>query len=157
IGLLFTYTLENRYYILYVPFMCIWATVGIALFTDWTRATWLGLRLGQVDRVGMIAGAFAVLAILLPAASVALSHVAEQKAERQVKQLMQDLAANVTGPLRIAAAWTPPAFHAHAAFVWLPYCDSATARRFLTKSQVTHVVLRDSDLDATYMTKWMEG
>jgi hypothetical protein len=49
------------------------------------------------------------------------------------------------------------AFHARADFIWLPYCDEATALRFLAKSRVTHVVLRDQGLDSRpYLKKWME-
>jgi hypothetical protein len=52
-----------------------------------------------------------------------------------------------------AGCISPPA---GAEFVWLPYCDEATALQILSKRQVTHVVTRGEALEwRPYLKKWM--
>jgi hypothetical protein len=54
-----------------------------------------------------------------------------------------------------AGCISPPA---GAEFVWLPYCDEATALQILSKRQVTHVVTRGEALEwRPYLKKWMES
>ena len=59
--------------------------------------------------------------------------------------------------MRFADTSTLFAFYSHARFTFLPYCDEATAIRYLREKGVTHVVVRDSGLNSRpYLSKWME-
>ena len=59
--------------------------------------------------------------------------------------------------MRFADESSPFAFHAHADWIWLPYCDEQTALQYLRKKGVTHVVVNGSVISARpYLKKWME-
>ena len=78
---------------------------------------------------------------------------AASRSERPFKEI-SDLS-RTAQPVRISATSTNVAFHANADFVWLPYCDEQTARQYLQKAGVTHVVLREDDSSSLpYLKKW---
>jgi Dolichyl-phosphate-mannose-protein mannosyltransferase len=160
VGQLFTYNFQERFLILFVPFMCIWAAMGVALLARWARGTWTALGFNRLYRSGAsrAVSAIAVAAVIAPSAASALKQLTADRSSREIKEIIIDLAASRSAPMRIAATWTPPAFEAGADFVWLPFADELTARRFLTKSGVTHVVLRGTDavLQLPYQRKWIE-
>jgi 4-amino-4-deoxy-L-arabinose transferase-like glycosyltransferase len=158
VGLLFTYVLGARFYILFLPFLCIWAVFGIARLAQWAQRTaaMSGLSRAQRPRVAAAVRAIAVAAILLPSTIFAAKELRRASAERPFKEAIIRLAAGRSAPMRIADGATNAAFHARADFVWLPYSDEATALRFLAERGVTHVVVRYWLRDTPYLTKWFE-
>jgi len=104
----------------------------------------------------MMARLLSVSVILLPSYMVAFGHLNAARSERQFKEALIDLAASHPAPIRIASNEGRHAFEARAELVWLPYCDDQTARRFLAKTGVTHVVLGDHYVSTAYQKKWME-
>ena len=160
-GMLFFYdTSGDQFYLLFLPFFCIWAGLGVVRFSQWASRSAANFGLGQVFHrsiIGAASGVLALTAIILPSAASLASKLTYYRAERDIKEASVSLFALRSKPIRIADVSTPVAFHARADFIWLPYCDEATALRFLAKSGVTHVVLRDQGLDARpYLKKWME-
>lgn len=157
-GSLFIYYSTDRFYLLFIPFFCIWASVGVVQFSRWAKRSAALSGVGQTHllTVGKVSRALALAAIILPSAAYALSGFISARGERSFKEASISLAAGQMAPMRIASTFTMVAFHARADFIWLPYSDEATALRFLEKSAVTHVVLRDEGLDARpYLKKWL--
>jgi 4-amino-4-deoxy-L-arabinose transferase-like glycosyltransferase len=158
VGLLFTYVVGPRFYVLFVPFLCIWAIPGIIVFSQWAKrsAAMCGLAPVPQFKVGAAARTVALLSVLLPSAAFAAWRLKDANAQRPFKEAIVSLSAKQPAPMRIADTSTLAAFHARADFVWLPYCDEATALRFLAKVGASHVVLRSDLGDRPYLKKWME-
>ena len=157
-GMLFTHNEDIRLYIVVVPVLCLWAAYGVILFARWARrsAEMIGMHQAFRAKIPTSARVLAVSAILLPSASVAIGQLDANRFERPFKQALFNLAASDPAPLRIASNAGFPAFEAHAQHVWLPYCDGQTARRFLAKERVTHVVLGDWYVSTPYEEKWKD-
>lgn len=157
-ALCFTYSLQERFYVIFVPFLVIWATWGAVVFSQWAQrsaAIW-GLSEAHKDYFAKAIQALAILAIVLPSAIVNLGDLRAIRSEQPFRKMLMDFANNHTAPIRIASTTTPPAFHTHAQFVWLPYSDGETARRYLAEKAVTHVALWGSPVETPYQTKWIE-
>jgi hypothetical protein len=158
VGLLFTYVLGPRFYILYLPFLCMWAVVGIFAFSEWAKqsAAMCGLAQAHLPKIATAAQILAALSILLPAAAFAAWRLRDAQTEWPFREAIASLAATETAPMRMADTSTQAAFHANADFIWLPYSDEATALRYLAKTGVTHVVLRDDVGERPYLKKWID-
>jgi 4-amino-4-deoxy-L-arabinose transferase-like glycosyltransferase len=157
-AMLFTYNEDIRYYIVFVPVLCLWGTYGVIVFSRWASESTVtvGLRQLQAGKIETASRVLAVSAILLPAAIVSVGQLNAARAERPFKEALANLAAGHPGLIRIASNEGVLPFEARAELVWLPYCDDQTARLFLTKAGVTHVVLRDEYVATPYQKKWME-
>ena len=158
VGLLFTYVLGPRFFILYLPFLCIWAVVGILTFAQWAKQTaaLCGLAQRHLTKVVATAQVLAALSVLVPAGAFAAWELRAANAERPFRDAVVNLASTQTAPMRIADTSTSAAFHANADFIWLPYADEATALGFLAKTGVTHVVLRGDIGERPYLRKWID-
>ena len=145
-------------YVLFIPFLCIWAIVGIFVFSNWAKRTAGACGLAPVPqfRVATAARTVAFLSIILPSAAFAISRLKDANANRPFKEAIVSLAAKQLVPMRVADTSTLAAFHARSEFVWLPYCDEETALRFLAAMKATHVVLRSDQGERPYLKKWME-
>jgi hypothetical protein len=98
-----------------------------------------------------------LVAVIAPSAAWASSAFSATRGTRPIKAVGAGFAASARH-MRIADTSTPFAFHAHADFVWLPYCDEITALRYLEKKRVTHIVVRGySPGSRPYLKKWMEN
>lgn len=155
IGTLFIYYSHPRFYVLFIPVFCIWGIGGLVLFARFCDAS---LRLNGAGRAlahrAAIAASVGMLAaVVVPAGIFTFSHMSWARDERPIKEAFAELADS--GPLHIASTSTPGAFHAKAAFTWLPYTDEATALRYLRRRGVTHVAIKDLDLASRpYLAKW---
>ena len=157
-GTFFTPASVDRFYLLFIPFFCIWASVGVLQFSQWAKrsAARFGIGQAQLLTVGSVSRVLAFAAIILPSAAYATVGLISARGERPFKETQYRPSSDQVAPMRIAATFTMAAFHAHADFVWLPYCDEETALRFLQKSGVTHVVLRDRRTETRpYLKKWL--
>jgi hypothetical protein len=159
----FTYIFTLRFYVLFLIVFCIWAPAGLLYLVQWTRLTVsTGGRSERVqERAGRAVAALAIAAVLGPATLFAGGKMLEARGSRPIKALSTSLATRPAA-LKIADTSTSFAFHAKAEFVWLPYCDEGTALKYLTKKQVTHVVLRSDragwGLDTTpYLRSWAQN
>lgn len=155
----FIYYSALRFYLLFLVFFCIWASAAATRLMLWARksAAMLGLMARQQAFAASAVWMLAVAAVLIPSAAWTYPVLSAARGTRPVKAISAGLAAPGTA-LRIADVSTPFAFHARADFVWLPYCDEATALRYLEKMQVTQVVVRGDDPELRpYLKKWMEG
>ena len=155
-GLLFTYIHDARFYVLFVPFLCIWSVLGIRQFGVWAARSARNMDVSSLRRstIVTVGQTIAILIILLPSAVIAASRLSGERAERPFKQAVMDVAADRSEPIRIADTSTSAAFHARADFVWLPYCDESTALEFIKKNKVTHVILRNLE-GRPYLSKWL--
>jgi 4-amino-4-deoxy-L-arabinose transferase-like glycosyltransferase len=163
-GILFTsvfatlciYYVDDRFYILFVVCFCIWAPAGIAFLVDWARRSASELATGWHASVAVAVRNLAVIAVLLPSAFATWSVLTQSRATRSVKEASANFA-RTKGEKLFADTSTIFAFYSHARFTYLPYCDEATAIRYLRKQGVTYVVVRDSGLNSRpYLSKWME-
>jgi 4-amino-4-deoxy-L-arabinose transferase-like glycosyltransferase len=157
-GLLFTYVLGPRFYFLFLPFMCIWASVGIMKIGGWARRTaaLCGTPSSYLPMIGSGMRLIAILSILLPAAGFAAWRLKDAHTEWAFRQAISELKATETAPMHFADTSTQAAFHAEADFVWLPYADETTALRYMEKVGVTHVVLRPDVGERPYLQKWID-
>lgn len=155
---LFIYYLSPRFFLLFPVVFCIWATVALQYFVKWARLTSaaFGFAGGRQNGVGHLAIAIAAASVLAPATFAVADDLLTMRGSRPIKALGVSLSASPS-PLKIADVSTPLAFHARADFVWLPYSDEKTARKYLSSKAVTHVVLQSDRLDETpYLRKWFE-
>jgi hypothetical protein len=157
-AMLFTYNEEIRYYLIFVPVLCIWGAYGAIVLSRWAResALTVGLRQLHAGKIETATRVLAVSAILVPSAITAIGQLNAARAEGPFKEALANLSAGHPPLIRIASNSAYPAFEARAEQVWLPYCDDQTARLFLTKAGVTHVVLGDWYVSTPYQKKWME-
>jgi hypothetical protein len=151
----FIYFAALRFYLPILVVFSIWACAAKNSLKLWTQrsASLFGLGSHQQRVAAAIAWSLALAAVILPAAVWTVHSFVSMLGTRPIKVVAESMAA-MRGPLRIADASTPFAFHARAEFVWLPDCDEATAVQFLNKKQVTHVVVRNTDW-RPYLKKWM--
>ena len=151
----FAYSSGDRFYLLFVPFLCIWGSAGVFQFSRWIKRTapLFDVKSSSLSIVAKLGCTAAFTAILLPSAVYAGVAFAVSRSERPFKEISALL--RTAQPVRISATFTNVAFHANADFVWLPYCDEQTARQYLQKAGVTHVVLREDDSSSLpYLKKW---
>lgn len=157
-GLVFTYALQFRFYVIFIPLFCIWAAHGIRILCRWAQGTLAEVASPRTIRVP-VAGAvsaIAAIAIWVPAGSSAVTAMQADRAQRAWKEEFVRMSADSQQKLRLSATWTPPAFHARAEFTWLPYSDAVTARRYLDRAGVTHVVLWKGETTTPYSKSWSE-
>lgn len=158
VGLLFTYVLGPRFYFLFLPFMCVWASVGIMKIGGWASRTaeLCGTPTSYLPTIASGMRVIAVLSILLPSAAFAAWQLKDASSEWTFRNAIAGLTATETAPMYFADTSTQAAFHANADFVWLPYSDETTALRYLEKVGVTHVVLRPDVGERPYLQKWID-
>jgi 4-amino-4-deoxy-L-arabinose transferase-like glycosyltransferase len=155
----FIYYSHPRFYVLFVVVFCIWASSAIASLGRWARETaamlGLGARLQTAASKSVLV--IAAAAILLPAGKGAAEAFAAARNSLPRKLAGETLRAS-DRPLRIADTSTMFAFHAHADFNWLPFCDGPTALRYLQEKRVTHVVISDDALTLRpYLAEWLNS
>jgi 4-amino-4-deoxy-L-arabinose transferase-like glycosyltransferase len=150
------YYTDDRFYVLFVVCFCIWAPVGIAFLVDWAQRSASAFAAGWHASAAVAIRNLAVIAVLLPSAFATWSALIQSRATRPVKEASVNFG-RTKGEVRFADTSTLFAFYSHARFTFLPYCDEATAIRYLREKGVTHVVVRDSGLNSRpYLSKWME-
>ena len=161
--LFFTSSIQDRFYIIFVPFLLIWTAFGILVFSRWAQrsaAVWGFERNYRANMIIKLSQVVAVLALILPPAAIAAARLkARHRSERQFKATLIDFARSYPAPMRVASTSTPAAFEAHADFVWLPYTDGVTARRYLSKKAATHVILWQNSPythETPYTQKWID-
>jgi 4-amino-4-deoxy-L-arabinose transferase-like glycosyltransferase len=155
----FVYSAPLRYYLLVLVLFSIWACAAKDGLKSWAQrsASLCGLGVHQQDAVAAVAWSLAIAAVILPPAVFSIHSFRYMRGTRPIKALAENMAVT-REPLRFADASGTFAFNAGAEFVWLPYCDEATALQFLNKRQVTHVVARGEALEwRPYLKKWMES
>jgi len=146
-----------RFYLVILVIFVIWACAAKNVLMLWAQrsASLFGLGSRQQRIVAAVAWSLAIAAAILPAAVWTIHSFVSMRGTRPIKATAESMA-EMRGPLRIADASTPFAFHARAEFVWLPDCDEATALQFLNKRQVTHVVVRSDAMEwRPYLKKWV--
>jgi hypothetical protein len=156
---LFIYFAALRFYLPVLVVFSIWAGASMKGFKLWTQRSAALFGLGS-RRQGVATGlawSLAMTAVILPAAVWTIHSFVSIRSTRPVKLVAENMAA-MHRPLRISDASSPFAFHAGAEFVWLPYCDEATALQYLKMRQVTHIVVRSDAMEwRPYIKKWVAG
>jgi 4-amino-4-deoxy-L-arabinose transferase-like glycosyltransferase len=155
----FIYSAPLRYYLLVLVLFSIWACAAKDGLKLWAQrsASLCGLGERQQGVVAAVAWSLAIAAVILPPAVFSIHSFRYMRGTRPIKALAENMAVT-REPLRFADASGTFAFNAGAQFVWLPYCDEATALQFLNKRHVTHVVARGEALEwRPYLKKWMES
>jgi 4-amino-4-deoxy-L-arabinose transferase-like glycosyltransferase len=160
LGTFFIYYDHPRFYVVALLIFCVWAAAGLERLVRWGRVT--GRALGWRDLYRRALGALigvAALGALLAGPALASKWLFEtSRAERAVKTAGEWLRDNSTKPIRLLYSSTPLAFHAGAEHFWLPYCDEATALRYIDRRDITHVAVRTGDRGAApYVVKWVTG
>jgi 4-amino-4-deoxy-L-arabinose transferase-like glycosyltransferase len=153
----FIYFAALRFYLPILVVFSIWACAGKDGLKSWAQrsASLFGLSSRQQRVAAGATWSLAIVAVILPAAVWTIHSFISMRGTRPIKVVAESMAAT-REPLRIADASAPFAFHARAEFVWLPYCDEATALQFLNKRQVTHIVVRSDAMEwRPYIKKWM--
>ena len=150
-----------RFYLITVPFFCIWASVGILELSRWATKTAVLMRLTP-RRSPVLAKVTCALAVATIVACSAKADVVEfttvNADARPVKVAGRWLTSHASRPVKVADTSTILAFHAQASYVPFPYCDGPTALRYFDKKGVNYIVVRDSDYDSRpYVNAWIEN
>jgi 4-amino-4-deoxy-L-arabinose transferase-like glycosyltransferase len=161
-ALFFIYYLSPRYLITCIPFLSIWASSGVVVWSDWLSKTVQVLS----ERRNLVLPSQVIGAVV--AAGVALGALSGARGLYELRTF-----AAASRPIRDAGEWldkyapgekvitdsqdTLP-FHARAQYVPLPYADSATALRYLRSRHVRFVALHDLDTTSTpFLANWVKN
>lgn len=158
VGTFFIYYSNERFYLPFVPILVIWAAAGILQLASWAEKT---AEMWGAPRFRKIAGAssalLAVALVLSPSLASSYARLEADRAERDFKHAMVDLASRRNVPLRVADSDAQLAYHANGTLVWLPFADESTALRYLAQKAATHVVVRQSQVTfRPYLARWFE-
>jgi 4-amino-4-deoxy-L-arabinose transferase-like glycosyltransferase len=160
LGLLTIFRVDNRFLLLLLPVMIIWASRGIVQASGWTGATIrvAGSRSAMSRKAGMAVGLGAMLLLIsLYGVRQVWELTAFDYKSRPVKQAGKWLDALMPGPKTVMDASTVLAFHARASFVCFPYSDSSLALSYIEKKGVDFIVLREEWLPPVpYMKDWLD-
>lgn len=150
---------NERFYLPFIPVLAIWASAGILQITGWAEKTaemWGALRFRQP--AGATSALLAAALVLSPSLASSYAKLAADRAERDFKYAMVDLASRQDKPLWVADSDAQLAYHANGKLVWLPFTDQNTALRYLTQKGATHVVVRQSHVSfRPYLAGWLEN
>jgi 4-amino-4-deoxy-L-arabinose transferase-like glycosyltransferase len=160
-ALFFAYFLTDRFLLIFVPILVVWAARGIVELAHWVVST-LRLRRGGVSRSARIElGLVLSLAMVIPLVAVpGMFHLQRQgRLGLPLRTAGEWLKAHAPGPRTVMDGPTLLAFHAGATFVPLPYSDSDVAIRYLDKRKVNFLVLSDYGRETSprpYLQAWMD-
>jgi 4-amino-4-deoxy-L-arabinose transferase-like glycosyltransferase len=160
LGTYFIYFSDARFYVLLVPFYCIWASVGLPRIVLWGTATGFAMGLPKQYRSGL--GAFmwalGMGSVFVVAMGFAGAKLANARASRPVKTAGELLHATSTGPVRILDAFTDISFHAKASHFWFPRSDEKTALGYIERKNLNVVVVRTSEAESRpYLKSWADN
>jgi hypothetical protein len=89
--------------------------------------------------------------------SASAAHLVAARNERPVQLAGEWLRTISNGPIRILDSSAIISFHAKASLFWLPCCDEKTALRYIDKSAIDFIVVRDSSIESCpYLKKWVD-
>lgn len=151
---------DPRFYVLLVPFYCIWASVGFQKVVLWARATgWeMGLTCRYRSRLSALVRILAVVSFLVPSLGFARTQLMHERASRPMKIAGEWLRSNMAAPIRLLDSTGEIAFHAKASLFWLPYCDEKTALDYIKTKKINVVIVRKSAVDSyPYLESWMNN
>jgi 4-amino-4-deoxy-L-arabinose transferase-like glycosyltransferase len=151
---------DERFYVLLVPFYCIWASVGLPRIVLWGTATGSAMGLPKRYRsgLGVFMWALGIGSVFMVAMGLAGARLAKARASRPVKMAGEWLHATSTGPVRVLDRFTDISFHAKALHFWLPPGDEKTALRYIERKNVNVVVVRTSDAESPpYLKSWADN
>jgi 4-amino-4-deoxy-L-arabinose transferase-like glycosyltransferase len=160
-ALLFAYFMTDRFLLMFVPVLIVWAARGIGELARWTASTLRLLRGGAASFARIRLALVLILAATIPLLALpGAYHMHRANRDSQpVRTAGEWLRAHAPGPKMVMDTVTMLAFHATATFVPFPYSDSDVALRYLEKREVNFVVLSDHSRDQSprpYLEAWME-
>jgi len=155
----FTYSTDVRFYVLLIPFYCIWGSVGLQRIVSWGSGTVSAMGLPRRYRFGvnLVVWTAGLSVLLVTSVGFAKTRLANARADRPIKIAGEWLQVTTAGPVRILDTATNISFHAKATHFWMPYCDEATAIRYLESKRVNVVVIRKSYAELfPYLRTWAD-
>jgi len=160
LGTYFIYYTSERFYVLLIPCLSIWAAVGLGRVAQWAKET--GAEMGVPGRlrssITALTVCVALAAVLVPSAAVAASMLRGARATYPIKEAGEKIRATMRPPARVLDTQTTISFHAGASHVWMPYADEAAAIDYIKKKGIDFVVVRKSDAPTRpYLEKWAES
>ena len=160
--LLFIHYRTDRFLLLFVPILAVWAAQGILELAKWAASTMRLLRRGSppFPRVPWLLVPVLVSIIPLVTAPNVYHMYLANRSSRPMRAAGEWLKAYAPGPKTVVDASTMLAFHAAATFVPFPYSDSDVAMRYLEKRRADFVVLSDHEgalSSRPYLKEWMDA
>lgn len=160
-ALFFIYYMTDRFLLLFVPVLVVWASKGILELGRWGAST-MRRPDGGIPRLTRTKFALVlILAAVIPLMALPSAyqmHVANRDS-LPVRTAGEWLNAYAPGPKTLVDSLTMLAFHAAATFVPFPHSSSDVALRYLEKRDVNFVVLSDHSIAVSsrpYLREWME-
>ena len=156
----FIYYNDARFYVLLVPFYCIWGAVGLQRIVSWGMETGSAMGLPNRYRVGLSLFVLTAGLSMLFVTSIGVVgyKFADARANRPIKMAGEWLQATTVRPIRILDSATDISFHAKATHFWLPYCDETTALRYLERKNINIAVIRKSAAETRpYLKAWADN
>lgn len=156
----FIYYDSVRFYLAFVPLLCIFAGAGVVATARWGRDTAVALG-GRPDLASAAGGALGLVAaasVLICAYSVVPGDLSNYDASKRPIRAAGEWLRETAGPsARVMDTNVVVAYHARADVSWFPYCDETTAIRYIDKKNVQYLVLRDWRSDAVpYLRRWLD-
>jgi 4-amino-4-deoxy-L-arabinose transferase-like glycosyltransferase len=160
-GLFFIYYYSDRFLLIFVPLLILWASNGIMELARWTSST-IRLIYGRVQHPARIEVVMVfIIAAIVPLFALPTAYSAQMamKHSRSLKTAGEWLNVYAPGSKNVIGVMTMLSFHASATFVPLPYSDSDTALRYFDKRKVNFIVVGDhwSPTERPYLKDWIEN
>jgi 4-amino-4-deoxy-L-arabinose transferase-like glycosyltransferase len=159
-GLFFIYYFADRFLLIFLPFLIVWASNGIMKLARWTSST-MRLVFGRVPHHPRFEVAFVfITTAIVPLITLPSVHgrLTDMKHSRSLKIAGEWLNTYAPGPKNVMDVSTIVSFHASATFVPFPYCDSSVALRYIDKRKVNFIVIHEQDpTSRPYLKDWVEN
>jgi hypothetical protein len=162
------FTLQNfqeRYVVIFLPFMLLWGGKGIDEFTKWVRHTrnLVGTRDGAETKHHLPIPQIILIAflLLLPAISNVAANCDDFRSTNNgcilTKKAGTWLREQPPENKVIMDAGTAIPYYARAEFIGLPYSSSTTAMKYILRKKPDFVVLRGTlREDRPYLEEWLK-
>ena len=152
---------QERYYLVFVPLLVIWAANGIVHSSEWARRLFSDRGVAAPPpRLAALAEAVPIGCLLILFAvgfGKTRTFRADSSPIAAALREAGDWLARVPGPKTVMDTDTPIAFHAGASYVPMPCSSAATALRFAERKGVDYVVLKSWLLGTRpYLQDWWD-
>lgn len=157
----FAFWSEQRYYVILVPFLCIWAANGLLEIARWAEASSIATRFNWASRPmisqWLIPGLLGLVMVISSINGVRRMYIFVDSAlpSHVDKDLGMWIGQQQNYAVRVMDTSIPLAYHAGAQFSYFPYCSGDLAIRYLDVAQVDYLVLRRGEQFTRYYDDWL--
>jgi 4-amino-4-deoxy-L-arabinose transferase-like glycosyltransferase len=152
---------SERYFLLFVPALVIWTSIGLVRIADWAAGTFQRTAVAEpqasgAGRTAMLIGA-AGLVVLSAVGAQNVHSLSDYDYRSKDVRAAGEWLRQIRPNSRVMDASAILPFHALATWVPFPYTEASLAIKYIDKQKVDFIVFRQSSpAAAPYWQKWFE-